>query len=61
MNIIKKVLVEGNMAKVKKYAKGGSYWVTVPDSPKPTAPKEKPTPKFNTGGWNIPQFNPDAK
>jgi hypothetical protein len=49
------------MAKVKKYANGGSYTVEVKGSPKPAAPKEKPAPKFNAGGWNIPQFNPDAK
>jgi hypothetical protein len=45
------------MAKVKKYAKGGSYYVTVPD-PTKAAPKEKPAPKFNTGGWNIPAMQP---
>lgn len=38
------------MAKVKKYAKGGSYWVTVPDPQKPAAPKEKPA---GLTGWNI--------
>lgn len=40
------------MAKVKKYAKGGSYYVTVSDPPKasPKLKVEKPTP--NTG-WSF--------
>lgn len=46
------------MAKVKKYAKGGSYYVTVKESPKSAVPKEKPvTP--NVGGWNIPTMQPN--
>lgn len=48
------------MAKVKKYAKNGSYWVTTKDPSKPASPKEKPaTP--NVGGWNIPSMQPDKK
>lgn len=45
------------MPKIKKYANGGSYYVTVKESPKPSPPKEKPKP--NTEGWNIPVLRPD--
>ena len=38
------------MAKIKKFAKGGSYWVTTQDPSKSAAPKEKPA---GLGGWNI--------
>ncbi len=47
------------MAKVKKFAKGGSYYVTVPDPPKASPPKEKGKPA--TEGWNIPSMKPNAK
>lgn len=48
------------MAKVKKYAKGGSYWVTVPDPPKASSkPQVKEQPKPNIEGWNIPSMKPD--
>lgn len=42
------------MAKVKKYAKGGSYYVTVADPPKAAPVKKEP----NVGGWNIPVMKP---
>lgn len=45
------------MAKVKKYAKGGSYYVTVKDPP-PTS--KKPEPKASPlKGWNVPEINPN--
>ena len=44
------------MAKIKKYARGGSYYVTVADPPKASPSKEKPKP-ISTG-WNIPVLNP---
>lgn len=45
------------MAKVKKHAKGGSYWVTVPDPP--PAKKDQPKPTPNLEGWNIPSMKPN--
>lgn len=42
------------MAKVKKYAKGGSYYVTVKDP----SPSKKAEPKASPlKGWNVPQLN----
>jgi hypothetical protein len=43
------------MAKVKKYAKGGSYYVEVKESPKPVPVKPVPIIK----GWNIPELKPN--
>jgi hypothetical protein len=44
------------MAKIKKYANGGSYTITVKDSPK--AEKEVAVPKAKAPivGWNIPEL-----
>ena len=44
------------MAKVKKYAKGGSYYVTVLDPPFIKKTEPKPTP---IKGWNIPELKPN--
>jgi hypothetical protein len=39
------------MAKVKKYAKGGSYWVTTQDPSKVSS--KKPLSAAGLGGWSI--------
>jgi len=45
------------MAKIKKYAKGGSYYVDVKEPSKVFIPKDKPIVKPNIEGWNIPVIN----
>lgn len=44
------------MARVKKFAKGGSYYVTVPDPPAVKKPEPKAQPLT---GWNIPALRPN--
>ena len=44
------------MAKVKKYANGGSYTVEVKGSPKPTKAVVVPKATPPIVGWNIPEL-----
>jgi hypothetical protein len=45
------------MGKIKKYAKGGSYYIDVKESSKaPTPVKPAQPAKPNTEGWNIPSL-----